>query len=467
MSTPALRGALALRGRVLRRRFGSPLEAVALVVGCAIAWRAGSSLGPAVAGWIDLPLLALLVVGVAAARRGLYVARELPLLLTAGLTPRELVLLRGVELAVGLGAGALPILALARGAAGPTAWPLLAAAPLLALGLSGAALALGAGLGRLGTIGRVVAVLGAAGALLALGVGAAPPSPLARGLLELAGGAPAPLGPLALSCAALVAAALLLAPRGHEAGLTRAALRDPSRRAPVWRALAGALGGALGRAAGALLARDLVLLARGALPRGVVVVVALPVVAVLVLLGARTDRTLDPWQVELMALLLVGVLAAAAGFLAGIDLPRARRARLVLERTSPLTGASVARARVAGGVLAGAPALLAAVVVLGLDPAPARAALALPVLAAGLLLLCCVVHDAVGYGLRDECSGDPAAASAYPVRAAPLIVTLGVGLTVHPALGVLYVLFGWYGEVGRAARRWESAEVQPERVQAG
>lgn len=463
---PALRGALALRGRVLRRRFGSPLELVAVVVACAIAWRAGGRFGAEAARWLDPALLALVLVGGTAAWRLLYASRELTLLVPAGLSARELVALRGVELTLGVGAGLLPVLAFAAGAAGGGATPLVAAAPLVAVGLTAAALVGAALAGRLPAWGRAAAALGGGAVLVGLLVRPTAPSPLAAALLELGGGALAPLGPLAGIALIGCAAALLIAPRGHEGGLTRAALRDPRHRAPVWRVLAGALGALLGRDAGALLARDLALLARGALPRGVVVVIALPVLALLVTLSARSDRTMAPWLLELVALLVTGVAAAGAGFLFGVDIPRARRVQLVLERTAPLTGATVARGRVAGAVLAGAPALIAVVVALALDPDPDRAALAPLVLGEGLLVLACVAHDAVGYGLRGECSGDPAVASGYPIRAAPLVVTMAVGLTLHPLLGALYLLLGWHGEAARSARRWETEEVQPDRAQA-
>ncbi|MBX3466328.1 MAG: hypothetical protein KF878_05450, partial [Planctomycetes bacterium] len=97
---PALRGVLALRARVLRRRFGSPLEVVALLVACAVAWRAGAHVGARGAAWLDPLLGAVLLLGAAAARSLLYAARELALLLPAGLTPRELAAVRGAELAV-------------------------------------------------------------------------------------------------------------------------------------------------------------------------------------------------------------------------------------------------------------------------------------------------------------------------------------------------------------------------------
>ncbi|MCO5164956.1 MAG: hypothetical protein M9894_01125 [Planctomycetes bacterium] len=234
----------------------------------------------------------------------------------------------------------------------------------------------------------------------------------------------------------------------------------------MWRVVAAAAGALLGRAAGALAARDLVLLGRGALPRGLVVLAALPLLAAAIVVGARGDRTLAPWLLELVALLVTGVLAAAAGFLFGVDLPRARRVQLVLERTSPLPGARVLRARAAAAVLGALPALLAAVAAVALDPDPARAELAPWVALKGLALVVCVAHDAAGYGLRGECAGDPALATGYPLRVAPLVAVLAVALLIHLALGVLYLLFGWYGEAARSARRWELDEVQPERAQA-
>ncbi|MBX3472469.1 MAG: hypothetical protein KF878_36925, partial [Planctomycetes bacterium] len=204
----------------------------------------------------------------------------------------------------------------------------------------------------------------------------------------------------------------------------------------------------------------------GALPRGLVVLAALPLLAAAVVVAARGDRTLSPWSVELVALLVVGVLAAAAGFLFGVDLPRARRVQLVLERTSALPGALVLRARATGAVLGALPALVAAAAAVAVDPDPARAGLAGAVLLKGLVLVVCVAHDAAGYGLRGECAGDPALATGYPLRVAPLVGVLAFGLLFHVLLGALYLLFGWHGEAARSARRWELDEVQPERAQA-
>lgn len=461
---PVLRGALALRARVLRRRFGSPLEAVAVVAATAIAWRVGAHVGAGAAVWLDPVLAAIVALAAGGAHRLLYASRELVLLLPAGLSPRLLVVVRLAELSALLLAALLPVLGLAAGIAGTTSPALVAAALLLGPAVAGAALLVGAALGRVGSGGRAVAGVLALGAIAAIAA-AATPSPIARALLDLARGDLPALARLALLAGALATAAVALAPLGHEAGLTRAALRDARRRPPLWRALSR-VAAPLGRDASALLARDLTLLLRGALPRGLVVLGLLPLLAALIVRGARADEALAPWLLELVALLVVGVSAAATGFLFGIDLPRARRAQLVLERTSPLRGRRVARARSAGAALGALPVVVAAALLVALDQDPERAAMALVVVAEGLALVLCVVHDAVGYGLRAECAGDPAVAGGYPVRAAPLVVAMAVGLAVHPALVLLYPLLGWYGEARRAAERWELEEVAPERAQA-
>lgn len=464
---PVLRGALALRARVLRRRFGSPLEAVAVVAATAIAWRVGAHAGAGAAAWLDALLAAVVALAAGGAHRLLYASPELVLLLPAGLSPRLLVVVRLAELSALLLAAISPIIGLAAGAAGAASLALVAAALLLAPGLAGLSLLLGAALGRLGSAGRAVAGVAALGAIAAVATsaGRSGPSPIARALVDLARGDLAPLAALALLAAGCVVLALVLAPLGHEAGLTRAALRDARRRPALWRALSG-LAAPLGRDAGALLARDLTLLARGALPRGLVVLAALPLLAALVVRGARADKGLEPWLLELVALLVVGVASAATGFLFGIDLPRARRAQLVLERTSPLRGRRVARARTAGAALGALPVVAVAALLVALDPEPERASVALFVVGEGLALVLCVVHDATGYGMRAECAGDPAVAGGYPVRAAPLVVAMAVGLAVHPGFVLLYPLLGWYGEARRAAERWELEEVAPERAQA-
>lgn len=458
MSSP-LRGALALRAQVLRRRFGSPLEAVLLLVAAAIAWR----LGPRLLPWVDAALVALVLLGGTAAHRLLYGSSELALLLPAGLDARALVRLRAVELGALLGATLVPVAALLAGAVGPEGLVALGLLP----GLAGAALLVGWTLGRLGPRGRVTALLLGLAAQVAtieaLRQGAS--GPVAAAARSLGGGAPAPFVMLLLGGAGCLVVALLVAPLGHESGLTRAALRDPTRRRSTWRALARGLA-PLGRQSAGLLARDLTLLARGALPRGLVIIVALPVVAGLITTAVRADRSLTPGMLELVALLVVAIASAAAGFLFGLDLPRVRRAQLVLERASPLPGARVALARTAGAVLAGAPAVVAVVVAVARDADPTRAAIAPLLLVEAVLVLACIAHDAVGYGLRAECTGEAGAATGYPVRAAPLVVALGVGVAVHPVLIVLYPLLGYAGEARASARRWERDEVQPERAGA-
>lgn len=467
------RVALTLRWRIWRRRYVSPLEAVVLAVVAGLAFLVGR----AAAEQLERSLIAAagtLTVAVALgaatslARRALFRSRELALLLVHGLPPRDLVRLRALELSAALAAATVPLLAAAAGwaqasDAGPT--------PALALGLlvlppalAGLALLAGWSLARAGRSARLV---GGAALLLALLGGLAAPEaaravlghPLAPGgaLLDLASGRPG-LGLLAL--AALGGAALLLAdrlvPRGFGATLDRALpRRRPGGRA-AWRLL-GWLSRPLGRQAGALVQRDLALLGRGGFVRGLLILAALPGSLAIVHV-VQQDRQLQPWHLVLVGLLVTGVVGAAAGFLFGVDFPRARRGCLVLERTQPLRARAVLLSRwVPAALYAGAVAGGAALIMLG-APRPQLAAQALTFLPGGLLIAAITSHHAVAYGMRGETQLDPAEAAAYPFNGAVVVILFALGLAIHPLAALGYVL--WAGFVTSALRRWERAEVE-------
>jgi len=208
------------------------------------------------------------------------------------------------------------------------------------------------------------------------------------------------------------------------------------------------------------------LIARGALPRALVILAGLPVLATLVLLAARGDETLDAWLLRFAALLVAGVAACGSGFLFGVDLPRSRRRGLILERTTPVHVGAVARSRAL-------PAALHALLVVGLlsavvasDRSAERAEEWSAVLLRGALLALLVVHDAVAHGLGSEAAADGAAAATYPLRAAPLVLALAVSLVASPAGALVYVLLGYVGHARAQARRWTRMPVDVEAATA-
>ncbi len=462
---------LALRWRVWRRRHVSPLEAVVLLAVCGLAFlvgrAAGERLDPTLAAAaVTAGLLLVVATGVAAGRQLLFRSRELTLLLTHGLTPRTLVRVRALELTGVLAAALAPLLAAVAGHAkarggGPS--PLLALA-LLALPVACAGLGLVGGwliarrprLAQAALLAALAATASSAvwpPALRAVGHALAP----GGALLELAAGRP-PLGLVLVL--ALGGLALLLADRAipptFAVTLDRAVPRRRQGALLPWRLL-GVLARPLGRQAGALLQRDLALLGRGGFARGLVILALLPLALGIVHL-VQQDRQLRGWHLQLVGLLVSGVVASAAGFLFGVDFPRARRGCLVLERTSPLRARAVLLSRwipaalYAGAIALGAAALMAAATRSEL------ARQALPFLPKGLLIAAIVSHHAVTYGLRSEAALDPAEAAAYPLNGAVVVILFALALLVHPLGALGYLL--WAGFIGQALRRWEVAEVE-------
>lgn len=452
----SLAAAWRLRWRVLRRERYGALEALLLAGVCGLAWMTGGAaaardLGPdALRGATGLLLAGLLL---ALARRAdalLHRAPELVLLIPAGLSARALVRLRALELVLAALAGLLPLACGLVAAGGGVCSPLLGAA-LVALAPTLAALAV--------LLARALRVAPAAGALLLAALLAAALAagwPLQAACAgELRGALPLLVSPLP----ALLALELW-GPLGQARALDRAARRPLRARAGATRALERAGRPLLGRPAAALLARDLTLLARGGFARGAVVLLLLPA-GLLAVRAAAGDPTLEAWQLLLAGLLTSGMLASGAGWLFGVDFPRARGVSRELERVQPLRGGQVLRARLT-------PALLVSLALLGgvvlLLPAPPRGPAAAGVLLRGALLALAVVHDACCQGLQAEGSGDPTAgAAAYPFRSATLVIVLAAALCVHP-LGILvWPLLGWPQAARPAARAWERGEVPVER----
>ncbi len=483
--------ALALRARVLLRRHGTPLEGVLLLGTCGLAWLGGDARAKrlavsgvahagVVAPLVGAALVGLVVVLAALARHLLVSARELVLLVPAGVEGATLVRLRAGELAAAAALGLLPLVALAVGASGGVAGAPLAllALALLAPAAAGVSLCVGLLLARLAPGARVglgaALLAGALGLLVLAGEGQLGVRPIASRALAVLGGwlvgpAAGDLAPLAAPVVVglgLLALGLALGPTGLDAAVSRAAPRDPSARGRWPAALHAALRPVAGDAAAALLARDLALIARGALPRALVILAGLPVLATLVLLAARGDETLDAWLLRFAALLVAGVAACGSGFLFGVDLPRARRRGLILERTTPVHAGAVARSRAL-------PAALHALLVVGLlsavvatDPSAERAEEWSAVLLRGALLALLVVHDAVAHGLGSEAAADGAAAATYPLRAAPLVLALAVSLVVSPLGALVYVLLGYVGHARAQARRWTRMPVDVEAATA-
>jgi hypothetical protein len=457
-----VRAALALRARVLARRHATALDALLVAGTVALAAVLGARVAAARPGTrpafvANAGLAALATLGAAFAHQLLYRAKELTLLLAQPISARGLVLVRFAELVAWQAISAAILAAFvgglsggARGGAPFAGAAVLAAAPLLA----GASLLLAWSARR-----AVLVSLALPALVLALRPVSGPGEWFAR-LVTGEGG-------LALfpAAAALAGLALVLAPLGHGAAFDRLSVRPT--RAPFW-TLAGAatrlpaLSFALvplPRASAALVRRDLALLLRGGFTRGALVLLALPA-GLLVFREAARDPTLEPWQGELAALMTGGVLTTIASFLFAIDFPRARAAKLVLERALPVRGETVLRARWFEGALPGVllALALAAVAATGtpemVDRAPGIAL-------AGVLLAVAVSHHAACFGLRAEAEGaaaELAVAAGFPFAAATLVVLGAIALTIHPLLFVLYPLS--YGRMAApAARAWEHAEV--------
>ncbi|MCA8922809.1 MAG: hypothetical protein KDD82_13425, partial [Planctomycetes bacterium] len=175
---------LRLRLTVLRRRYGSPLEGFVLLGLCGLAWvgggaAAGRKLPPEWAGVaFSLGWLGLAVAFGFLGRRQLYTARELALLLPAGVSSGALVTARGVEAtlfalaasAPGVSCAAGYASALELGLAGPAtvAWWVIASLALAALSLL---VAWGVAGGPL-TQALTLAAVGGAGWAACVGLGA-------------------------------------------------------------------------------------------------------------------------------------------------------------------------------------------------------------------------------------------------------------------------------------------------------
>lgn len=476
LGAPAL-AALRLRLRVLKRRYGSPFEAVLLGVACLVAsWLAGKAATKIAAellsAALSLACLAYLGFALSAAWHLLFRTKELVLLLTQGLSRAALIRLRLLELSLALTLLLLPLLAAARGLHvivenSEAAWALWASALLLgpslaALGLLGAWLLASlprAGRSALGVLALVGVGAGAAlvpSGLRAALLGAWAPGPslaaLARGELQ-------PLALVAavggLSLAACWVLARFLAAQGHGPRLDRASPRSGGRVDSRW--LTGPLRALLPQPLGALIARDLTLVLRGAAPRAWVILFGLPGVLALVPAFA-SDATILPWQLRFAVLLLIGILASASGFLFGVDLPLTRRECLILERTQPLRGWQVLAAR---WCCAGSYALVLSLAAAGLVaslPKPELAGEWLSLILGGAPLALLVSHHAVAFGLRGEAEANPAEASGYPFTGGVVVLGFAFLIALHPALALLYV-FGWAGFTKRALVIWERSEV--------
>jgi hypothetical protein len=404
------------------------------------------------------------------AGRALYGARELVLLHANGLQLRDVVLLRGVETLLLSAVLALPMTACQAGvvvARGAEASSVSALAWLGAsLALTGAALcgAWLAGRAPWGPRALSLVGLGAAGAIAA--VLSAP---------ELAAALGAPLSPGSLwqaaaygslpTAAAIAGGGLLwtllglgLAGVGYGAATDRAATRSTANRRTLWQVLA-LPARPLGRAAGALLRRDLVILLRGGFRRGLILLVVLPA-SLLVLRAIVGDASLSlaVWQVQWAGLLVAGILASAAGYLFGLDYPRARDAQRILERSQPLRGRQVMLSRWAPALAYAVALAAAAAWIVGQAPkGPDPAWFFL----AALLQALAVTHDAAAFGLGAESSQAVDQAAGFPFRSGILVLVISFALSWHP-LGILvYPLLGYVHAGNAALRRWEAAEVVP------
>jgi hypothetical protein len=469
------RATLALRWRVLRRRFVSPLEATILLVVTGLAYLVGRQLGARLPEQVLLSsgLSAILVgatlAGSRIAHTLLYGARELALLIPNGVAPRTLVRVRVLECMTFGTLALLPVLGFVSGAAlgqGQLLSPLvLAAAPIFGCALAGLSL-LGAWVfaqlpRRVPTVG--VVLLGVGAAVASLVVPALVKATLSHvaspggALVALAGGDAIGLAaPLTCGVLALFAVDVLVA-RGYSRGIDRASQRKVGTVGGLWPMLRTTLR-PLGQQAAALLTRDLALIARGGFPRGVVILSALPLSLVVVRLAATDSATRD-WHLQFVGLLLAGVLGSAAGFLFGVDFPRARRGCLLLERSQPVRARAVLLSRWVPAILYGGALVL---VIAGIVASADRASLArqwVACLGKGLLAVVITSHHAVVYGMRSEAQLDPAEAAAYPLNGGVVVVLFALLLLWSP-LGALAYPLVWFGFAKAAMTRWEIAEIE-------
>jgi hypothetical protein len=256
-------------------------------------------------------------------------------------------------------------------------------------------------------------------------------------------------------------------PPGHSRVVDRTGVRSTLQHRRLWPVL-GVLLKPLGRTSASILQRDLAVLLRGGFLRGSLILAGLPGV-LLVFRAVLTDKSLKPWQAELAALLIAGLVASAVGYVFGVDYPRARVGTLVLERTQPVRGRQALVARWAPGFLYSALLVGGLASVLALAPRSSLASQAGPFLFSGLLLALLITHDAAAFGLRVEAAGPAADAdtAGYPLRGGTLIVVLAVvfliagkaGFVARLAAVLVYPLLGYMTYAGQAERLWERAEV--------
>jgi hypothetical protein len=468
--------ALRIRLLVLKRRYGSPFEAVLLLVTCLMtSWVAGKAATKIDHQLLDAAIsvacLVYLGFALSAAWHLLFRTKELVLLLTQGVSRAALVQLRLFELSLAMTLLLLPLLAAARGLhvivvnteASPALWcgALLLGPALAATGILGAWLLASFG-PRARKVFAVAAVLGAVAlaffvpeGLRAALLGRGAPGPAFAALAQGELLALQVLLPTTLVLIAACGVLAQLAARGHGPRLDRASPRSGGRVRSEW--LARPLRALLPQPLGALIARDLTLVLRGAAPRAWLILFGLPGVLALVPAFA-SDASLLPWQLRFAVFLLVGIMASASGFLFGVDLPLTRRECLIVERTQPLRGWQVLVARwLCAGTYALALGAGASACVTTLDK-PELAAEALNVLLGAVPLALLVSHHAVAFGLRGEAEANPAEASGYPFTGGVVVLGFAFLIALHPALSLLYV-FGWAGFTQRALVIWERSEV--------
>lgn len=440
------RAALALRARVLARRHATPLDVLLAAGTVGLGWIAGGKLHGADPAFVaSLGLATLAALGAAVARHQLYRSRELVLLLAQPISPRDLVLVRFVELAAtGLVLAAV-LAAVTAGRVGTASLPGTIAATLVAAPLLAGAQLLVAFFTRRLPVAFALA-LPAAVYFERFTPPGASFARLVAGEVDLL-----------LPACALVASVLALAlvPLGHQAAVDRLSVKGAS--AP-WLALPAALV-PLPRASAALVRRDVALIARGAFPRGALVLIGLPA-GLLVFAAAARDGTLEAWQGELAALMTGGALSTVATYLFAIDFARARVPKLALERALPVRGGHVLLARWFEAAVPGV-LLALAIGVIALSGKPPIAERALESALSGVLLALMVAHHGACFGLETEAEGaaaDLAVSAGYPFAAGTLVVLASIALTIHPALALLYPLT--YGRLHRpAALAWERAEL--------
>ncbi len=489
-----LRALLVLRGTLLWRRHGTPFDAIVLALTLGGGWVAGRTLGREVpeaagpaAGLLALALFASLGAGLAfGAYRLLYRARELALLLAQPVGERALVVARLVELvlssalilAVGAavlgGAGervsilgvtlAVLLGGLLLGASGllgawgfaswARAWPRAVRATSGVLWLTGA----GVFLAALASPHESRAVARA----LALALDT-PLQPGASFVALVRGLDPVAFGALALEAAFATGLALALVPRGLGAAIDAASARPSSERGLAYR-IAGLVAAPLPGPARALVRRDLALLARGAFPRGLLVLALLPL-GLLVFREATLDKKLAQENlVELAALFVEGLLASVAAFLFAVDYPRERAPRLVWERAQPLSGRHVLWARAYEAALPSVALALALGAIAAFGPPQVADDAPRIALACTLLGLLCAHHGAA-FGLEMEgTGGEIAAAAGFPMAAGFLAVAGALALGITDATsgfpwGAGLYLVVYRGLGARAAQSWERAEV--------